>query len=161
MKKMSIAAALIGLGSLYLSGEAMAACTGKPLKPNSVEGYTLCTSRGKDSWQEYHERGGRLIDYKMGPSDKIDPTKQVGTWTSAGNNIVYQFGSTSSSYRLFENGGTSYCMNGNDGEFAVTFRRGLSKCSGTAPVALAKEDQGRDDRSKGEQRKEDRESRRY
>lgn len=136
MKKMSIAAALVGLGSLYLSGEAMAACTGTPLSPSLLTGYTLCTSRGKDSWQEYHEAGGRLIDYKMGPNDRIDPTKQVGTWSASGTNVVYRFGSGYSMYRVFANGGTSYSVCGNDGEFVVTFRKGLSKCSGTVAVGL-------------------------
>ncbi|ATE60910.1 hypothetical protein CCZ27_14030 [Thauera sinica] len=146
---------LIALGSLAASGQAMAACPGKqPVKPELLEGHTLCTARGKDAWQEYHEPGGRLIDYKMGPNDKVDPTKQVGTWSARGERVVYTFGSSTSNYRVFENGGASYCMEGSDGDFSVTFRKGLSKCAGTAPVALARGDQrsddrGRDDRGRG------------
>ncbi|MBN8441170.1 MAG: hypothetical protein J0M28_05620 [Thauera sp.] len=140
MRKIQVIWAVGALGALMLSGPSLAACSGKSksVNPKQLEGYTLCTARDGDSWQEFHEPGGRLIDYKMGPTHKVDPTKQVGTWTTRGNNVVYTFGSSSSSYRVYENGGTSYCMSGTDGDFSVTFRQGLSKCSGTSPVELRK-----------------------
>ena len=48
-----------------------------------VGGNTLCASRGSDLWQEFHSGAGAiLIDYKKGPSDPVDRTERVGTWTA-------------------------------------------------------------------------------
>jgi hypothetical protein len=49
---------------------------------NVVRGNTLCAVRGSDKWQEYHQTGGTLIDYKRGPGHPVDPTEAVGTWSA-------------------------------------------------------------------------------
>jgi len=142
MKKLIVVLGLSAVGLFSASTPALAACSGKKVSAKLLEGYTLCTSRGDDSWQEYHGPGGKLIDYKMGPNDKVDPTKEVGTWATKGTSVTYTFGSSSSTYGVFEAGGGRYCMDGTDGAFAVTFRKGLSKCAGTPPVLLPKGNEG-------------------
>ena len=60
-----------------------------------LSGNTVCAMRGGDRWQEEHHAGGVLIDYKKGPTDAVDPTKQVGTWavsgTGAGTTVTYNY----------------------------------------------------------------------
>lgn len=72
-----------------------------------LSGNTVCATLGNDKWQEYHQPGGALYDYKKGPYDPVDPTTQVGTWsiTGTGNNAVvtYTYGSQSYSYAVYAN----------------------------------------------------------
>lgn len=42
---------------------------------------TVCAAAGSDTWQEYHDPSGTLTDYKRGPSDPVDPSQIVGTWS--------------------------------------------------------------------------------
>ncbi len=77
--------------------------------------------------QEQHRSGGQLWDYKMGPSDAIDPTVLVGDWSITGNDAdtvvkyAYPPGGTSSVYKVFDAGAGTYYF-----------------CSGTTIVATAK-----------------------
>lgn len=52
---------------------------------NLLTGRTVCAQLGNDRWQERHVSGGALRDYKLGPNHPIDPTKQVGTWSTTGS----------------------------------------------------------------------------
>jgi hypothetical protein len=76
--------------------------------------------------QEQHRSGGQLWDYKMGPSDAIDPTVLVGDWSITGNDAdtvvkyAYPPGGTSSVYKVFDAGAGTYYF-----------------CSGTTIVATA------------------------
>ena len=45
-----------------------------------IRGNTACAVRGNEKWQEFHQTGGNLIDYKLGPSSTTDPSEKVGTW---------------------------------------------------------------------------------
>ena len=45
-----------------------------------VTGKTACATRGSERWQEFHQAGGSLIDYKLGPTSTTDPSEKVGTW---------------------------------------------------------------------------------
>lgn len=47
------------------------------------------------SWNELHS-GGNVIDYKLGPTDPVDPSKTVGTYTFSGQTtgtVTYNYGS--------------------------------------------------------------------
>ncbi|MFO1325810.1 MAG: hypothetical protein U1F56_00510 [Rubrivivax sp.] len=58
----------------------------------------VCASRGTDRWQEWHQSGGPLFDWKLGPGHAMDPRKQVGTWTSsngANATVTHTYGSNS------------------------------------------------------------------
>ena len=77
--------------------------------------------------QEQHRSGGQLWDYKMGPSDAVDPTVLVGEWSITGNdadtvvNYAYPPGGTPAAYKVFDAGAGTYYF-----------------CSGTTIVATAK-----------------------
>ena len=46
---------------------------------------------------------GSVIDYKLGPTDPIDPSKQVGTYTVTGSTVGvlnYTYGATTYSYQI-------------------------------------------------------------
>lgn len=79
-----------------ISGQAMADCnndtkvTGRKLE-NLISGNTVCATRGAEKWQEQHRAGSALWDYKKGPTDKVDPSKQVGTWDIASNEVIYSY----------------------------------------------------------------------
>ena len=47
---------------------------------------TACASRGSEQWSEYHEPGGRLLDYKGGTPEV------VGSWTSNDSTVTYDYG---------------------------------------------------------------------
>lgn len=122
-----------------MSGGAIAACTrdSQVTGANSVtavlQGSTVCAMRGADKWQEYHQAGGALIDYKKGPNDRVDPTKQVGSWSVTGNGVGtkvnYVYGpSERYSHTLHSNGGGGYSLCDGGSELAVTLRAGQGPC---------------------------------
>jgi hypothetical protein len=65
-----------------------------------VSGNTICAEKENgDKWQEYHEPTGKLIDYKKGPDDPIDPTQELGTWEiSRRGGICYRYGGGNFNY---------------------------------------------------------------
>ena len=67
-----------------------------------VRGNTACAVRGSERWQEFHQPGGNLIDYKLGPTSTTDPSEKVGTWLAGfasrltpQPNVTYNYGSGS------------------------------------------------------------------
>lgn len=85
-----------------------------------LSGKTVCAGRGGDRWQEEHHAGGVLKDYKKGSTDKIDPTKQIGTWEVTGSgsntNVTYRYtGGSTSSYEVWDNKNGSYSFCGPGG----------------------------------------------
>lgn len=128
-----------------ISGEAMAVdCTagtqlqntvGDPnVVANALSGKTVCAISGSQKWQEYHQAGGTLIDYKKGPSDPVDPTKTVGSWSTSGtgaNSVVtHNYGSGGTySYKVHLNGAQySLCGVTNSLQLDVTLPSGQVSC---------------------------------
>ena len=71
---------------------AFAQCTGTGLNAGQLtvllSGNTVCgrpasayPGPSTDRWQEQHRGGAQLWDYKRGPSDTVDPTERVGSWS--------------------------------------------------------------------------------
>ena len=65
----------------------------------ALSGNTVCVPNGA-GWrhQEWHQGGptaGVVIDYKKGPSDPVDPTTALGTWTISGtdasSSVTYSY----------------------------------------------------------------------
>ena len=93
------------LSVLFLAtaiGNAAADCTNNRVTGNAINtlltGKLVCgrpaagyTGSPNDRWQEEHISGGALFDYKKGPTDKVDPRVQVGTWNRSGNSVVYVY----------------------------------------------------------------------
>ncbi len=135
MKISSVVAGMLVLVGVVVSGQAAAGCSGTALDETQLNttfsNNTVCAMRGADRWQEYHRVGGDLIDFKMGPSHAVDPSKKVGTWSVTGSGtaarLAYDYGSGGSyTYQVFDNNGTySFC---NGSEMVVTVRSGQGAC---------------------------------
>lgn len=144
------------LSVLFLAaaiGDAAADCTNNRVTGNAIA--TLLTNKlvcgrpaagytgaANDRWQEEHNIGGALFDYKKGLTDKVDPRVQVGTWNRSGNSVVYvynrytpnvtvtydgifQIGTTGNTYSFCQ--GSSEIVRAN----VITSSTG---CGGTFPV---------------------------
>ena len=132
MKITSVMVGVLLLGGLGLAGQAAAVCSGTALDAAQLSaafsGNTVCAQRAGDRWQEYHQVGGALIDWKMGPGHAVDPSKQVGTWSATSSGLAYNYGSGGNyTYQVFDNnnGTYSFC---NGAEMLVTVRSGQGAC---------------------------------
>ena len=132
MKITSVMVGVLLLGGLGLAGQAAAVCSGSALDQTQLStafsGKTVCAQRAGDRWQEYHQVGGALIDWKMGPGHAVDPSKQVGTWSAMSSGLAYNYGSGGNyTYQVFDNnnGTYSFC---NGAEMLVTVRSGQGAC---------------------------------
>ena len=97
-----------------------------------LTGNTVCVgSAGNWEAQEYHQSGGNLIDYKRGPSDPVDATASVGTWSISGSGtstkVTYFYGSSTYSNTVWDhaNGTYSFC---NPAETVATIKTGQGAC---------------------------------
>jgi hypothetical protein len=74
-----------------------------------ITGATICAARGNHRWQEFHASGGALIDFKRGPNDRVDPTRQVGTWTvnDTDSTVTHTYGRQSFTWALCRDNGSS------------------------------------------------------
>ncbi len=90
MNKLVQASLAVALSVPALS--AYAQCTGTGLNLGQLttllSGNTVCgrpasgyPGPSSDRWQEQHRAGAQLWDYKRGPSDTVDPTERVGSWS--------------------------------------------------------------------------------
>jgi hypothetical protein len=92
-----------------------------------VTGRTLCAARAPDRWQEFHQAGGALIDWKRGPGHAVDPTEQVGTWSAvngAASVLTHTYGGTSFSWLV--------CQTGNSGNFTLVSTGSSGTISGVS-----------------------------
>jgi hypothetical protein len=68
---------------------------------DALTGRTVCVAKAGGGWenQEEHVAGGTLRDYKKGPTDPVDPSETVGTWsisgTGASTSVTHNYGSQS------------------------------------------------------------------
>lgn len=124
-------------------GQAMAACntSGRLTAAqitSLVNNQYVCATRGSEKWNELHGAGSVLTDYKKGPSDPVDPTSVVGSWsvTAGGQGgtgagfITYNYG-TGGSYSYFVYGVAppyTYCNTSTFELFTVTFSPSGTTC---------------------------------
>lgn len=135
-KRSSVVSALMS-GLLVTAGEAMAACSGTPLTQtqltSTLTSNTVCATRSSESWQELHQSGGALVDFKRGPGDPVDPSETVGSWsirgTSAVATVFYDYGSGGNfTYQVYANGGNSYSFCVGSTDLPVTIKPGGGAC---------------------------------
>lgn len=137
MKRLMVTSFVLLAG---ISGEAMAVDCGVGSQltngavATAVSDKTVCGILGNQQWQEYHQPGGSLIDYKKGPGHPVDPTKQVGSWSTSGTGassvVTYNYGSGGTySYEVHLSGGT-YTLCGVSGAptLDVTLLPGQASC---------------------------------
>lgn len=151
MKSRIIFAAMAALACS--SGPAFADCFTRQLDlaemNTTLVGKTVCGRPGPgypsgsgrsadDRWQEQHRgsgSSGELWDYKKG-SDRMDPTKRVGTWSISNSEgpaqVTYDYGgSEKHSYRLFDNDDGTYSFCKQVAEYVVaTVKPGHVSCAG-------------------------------
>jgi hypothetical protein len=145
------AVVLVGVLALGLATSAFAQCpcsnaSTRVTKLSALfSGKTVCASRGDEQWQEYHAAGGALIDYKRGPSDRTDPTTQVGNWSVSGDTLTHNYG-PGASYQWAVCGDTPkgpyrFCDGASSVVSGATLRDGQVACGGlltrVAPIAAA------------------------
>lgn len=121
-----ILAAGIGIALAGLPAVSMAACAAPSVRVPSkaalttlLEGNTVCVpavTQPTMEWQELHQMGGVLVDYKRGPSDKVDPSKPVGNWRVDGTDrrafVIHDYGGGNTyTYSVWANpdGTHSFC----------------------------------------------------
>lgn len=93
-----------------------------------------CAADARPEWgwkyQELHLESGILRDYKGGPGNAVDPSKDVGSWRIAGDAVHYSYLDAS----------------GSSGPFVHTVHGdglgGYSICSGGSEVARLQDDTG-------------------
>jgi len=124
--KTLIVGVTLGVALAGFSPSVLAGCsTGRVNEPaltTLLKDNTVCVPPGTVPTmeaQELHQSGGKLIDYKRGPSDKVDPSAEVGTWTVTGSNrgafVTHNYGNGRIyTYSVYNNGdGThSFCSGG-------------------------------------------------
>lgn len=113
MTTKNIAAALLALAALPAAWAQSACPSGsQELKQiqilGAVNNSTMCAERGNERWQEFHRGDNVLVDYKLGPTSKMDPSKPVGNWRTdkIGDTgvLVQTYAGTSYSWRVCRTG---------------------------------------------------------
>lgn len=143
MKTMLWAAA-IAAALATLPAVSMAACASPSTRVNTIgslsallQGNTVCVpivTQPVMTWQEEHRAGGALWDYKKGPSDKLDPSKQEGTWAINGSNarsvfVTYDYGGGQIySYSVWDNHDGSYSFCSANPEIKARIKTGSGPC---------------------------------
>jgi hypothetical protein len=130
-----------------ISGQAMAVCAGTQLTDASpgtsvnlafvLSGNTICVGSGPIFQnQEYHQAGGIITDFKKGPGDSVDPTKDIGTWLVSGSGpntiVTYNYaGAGVYAFTVFDQGGGNLAFCSTDGATLNT----LAKFKPLGPAA--------------------------
>ena len=138
-----ILAASISLVLAGLTGEAAAACAAPSVRVNTVAalntlltGNTVCVppvTVADMTWQERHQAGGALVDYKRGPASTTDPSEQVGTWIVTGPDgrvlVTHNYGSGGSyAYSVFNNGDGTHSFCSGQPEIKARIKTGGGAC---------------------------------
>jgi hypothetical protein len=106
-----------------------------------VSNRTICaaSSTNSDTWQEYHDPNGDLVDWKLG-SNPVDPTTKVGIWSVGSNDLlIHNYGSAVYSWMVCQVGtANSFTLRSNSGASDVTgatVRAGKGSCASLSLVA--------------------------
>ncbi|BCX87748.1 hypothetical protein MIN45_P0115 [Methylomarinovum tepidoasis] len=120
----------LSLGGLAFT--ASADCASPPVGDAAtvLRGKTICVTDSStgEKWQEYHAPSGALIDYKKGPSDPVDPSKTVGSWSTSGAQVTYTYGQASYSYTVTGDATSGYSLCGAKNFTNVTLLSGQQPC---------------------------------
>lgn len=130
---------VLSASALAASAQSTCTCSGQQrLTGNALStklsGNTVCVAKSGGGWeaQEQHQTNGDLVDYKRGPGHAVDPTKKVGTWSIAANQVSYTYtGGAPISFSVCDAGGNAIGFCGNGGTavtVSATVKTGQSSC---------------------------------
>lgn len=137
-----ILAAVAGMTLAALPAASMAACVAPSVRVDTtgamtalLQGNTVClpaVTQPTMEAQELHQPGGVLVDYKRGPTDKADPSTQVGSWTVTGGRGVFVThdygGGTQYTYSVWANGDGTHSFCSVNPEIRVRIKPGGGPC---------------------------------
>ncbi len=144
MKKLLLAAS-VGIALVSMGGQAIGACIAPSTRViliadvnTLLTGNTVCSpptaSQPNFLWQELHQAGGALVDYKRGPGHAVDPSETVGTWSVTGVSgtravVTHNYGAGSTfGYTVWNNGNGTHSFCGGNGEFVTRIKTGGGAC---------------------------------
>lgn len=141
--KFIILTAIAGMALAGLPAVSMAGCAAPSVRVGTataltalLQGNTVCvpvvTQATMDA-QELHDASGALVDFKRGPSDRVEPSKQVGTWkviSGRGTFVSYDYGGGRQySYSVWKNPGDNmYSLCSANSEIQVRIKTGGGAC---------------------------------
>jgi len=137
-----ILAAVAGLALTSLPAVSWAACAAPSVRVattgalNSLlGGNTVCVpavTQPTMEAQELHQPGGALVDYKRGPTDKVDPSTPVGTWSVAGDRsafVTHNYGGGAQyTYSVWKNSDGTHSFCSANAEIRVRIKTGDGPC---------------------------------
>jgi hypothetical protein len=123
------------------AGRAIAACTPPFMTAVQIQtllaGNTACIGHTPNAeWSEWHNGGasGNVVDWKLGASNPVDPTKTVGTFlittSITAGTVKYTYDSQSYTYFVQQGASNPYtfCNTGGSPSFAVMVNPGQGPC---------------------------------
>lgn len=132
--KTLIVGVTFGVALTGFSPGVLAGCsTGRVNEPaltTLLRGNTVCVPM---KWQELHRSDGKLVDYKRGPADKIDPSEVVGDWRVTGSNrgafVTHDYGGGHAyTYSVYNNGDGTHSFCSANPEIKATIKLGGGAC---------------------------------
>jgi hypothetical protein len=142
--KILLLPAAVGMALAGFSVASVAACAAPAVRVNNVQalttllqGNTVCVpvnTQPTMDWQELHQAGGVLIDYKRGPGHAVDPSEPVGTWTvsTVGLNgvfVTHNYGAGGSFvYSVWNNGDGTHSFCSSSPEVKARIKPGGGAC---------------------------------
>lgn len=139
MKPLIIATTL-GMAAACLPAASMAACAAPSTRVSAtaglttlLSGKTVCVPSTKPGWvwewQEVHQPGGILVDYKKGPGNPLEPSETVGSWAIGGTNgravVTHDYGGGQSyTYTVWNNGNGTHSFCSANPEIIATIKIG-------------------------------------
>lgn len=150
--KALIVGVTLGIALAGFSSGALAACPGttrvnepaltalltggNPVTGTTGTGATVCVPAvtvDPMQWQELHQPGGSLVDYKRGPGHPTDPSEAVGTWRVTGSNrgafVTHDYGGGQAyTYSVYNNGDGTYSFCGTGPEIKARIKPGGGPC---------------------------------
>jgi hypothetical protein len=137
-----ILAAVAGMALAGLPAVATAACAAPSVRVATtgamttlLQGNTVCSpavTQPTMEAQELHQAGGALVDYKRGPTDKGDPSTQVGSWNVTGGRsafVTHDYGSGAKyTYAVWTNSDGTHSFCSANPEIRVRIKLGGGPC---------------------------------
>ena len=131
MKKVMFAGLVLAFGAVGVSAD----CTTDPAVAASVlAGKSIDASGGGENWKESHCGSGASGElWKVGAGSTVDPAAEIGTWSVAGNDVTYDYGTGGTyTWTLHKNSSDTYFFCNGSSQVASGTLGSLGECSAPA-----------------------------